>query len=430
MTLSETPPHYRRNFSALVTDFGFFGIAMAFVGPTTVVPGLLSTLGASASLIGLVATLQRAGWLLPQLISARYMANKPYKKPYILWAAGASRLLFLFLAGLLWATGARPSNLILAIFVPVFSLFWIGDGFGSLPWFDLLSKTIPPYRRGRLTSVGQVLSGLFGFLAGFAVEWILGDQGPSYPNNYASLFFIAFLMLAVSFVAISLIIERKGVSARVMPTWREYLPQLWRVLNEDRAFRRYTIARQFLNLNALATPFYMTYALEALHLPAQVAGRYTSIGVVGGILAAILFGWVNEQRGTKQAIQISVFITAAIPLVAILIPLLLPDSPWLAWAYGLVFFTYNASMSSYMPAWTAYMLELAPEAERPMYVGLNNTLNGVTTLFSTLGGLILYWTDNNYILLFILTTVGTLATYPLAASLPEPRGEVDTSRGR
>ncbi len=68
---------YRRNFWCLALDFGFFGLGMAFLGPTTVLPGFLTALGASSAVIGFISTLQRAGWLLPQLLAARYLADKP-----------------------------------------------------------------------------------------------------------------------------------------------------------------------------------------------------------------------------------------------------------------------------------------------------------------------------------------------------------------
>ncbi|HOT93465.1 MAG TPA: MFS transporter [Anaerolineae bacterium] len=414
------PSNYRRNFRCLVTDFAAFGIAMAFFSPSTVIPSFLTELGASNATIGLMSTLQRACWLLPQLIIARYMANKPYKKPAILWAAGSGRSLLLFLAGLVWATGARPPKLITVLVAILVSAFWIGDGLSSLSWFDLFSKVIPANRRGRLISTGQVLSGLFSFLAGFAVEWILSDRGLPYPSNFALLFLIAFGLLAVSFIAISLIIEPPGVTEGATPSWREYLPQLWRILKTDHTFRNYTIARQLFNLSNLAGPFYMTYALDVLALPAHVAGRYTSIGVVGGILAALFFGWINEKRGTKSTLLYSIGVTALIPALALAVPGLFGGSG-LGWAYGLVFFASNASMSSFMPGWTAYVLELAPEAERPAYVGLNNTINGISTLFSTLGGLILQWTGNNYGLLFVITIFATLSALPLSLRLRDPR---------
>lgn len=423
MAVTKMPPHYRRNFWSLAADFGFFGIAMAFFSPNTIIPSFLTELGASSATIGLMTTLQRACWLLPQLFAARYMANKPYKKPAVMWAAGIGRSLLLFLAGLVWATGARPPGLIIVLVTLIISAFWIGDGLASLSWFDLFSKTIPAGRRGRLISVGQVSSGIFSFLAGFAVEWILSDRGLPYPNNYAAMFLIAFGMLAMSYSAIARIVEPPGVTAGDTPRWRDYLPQLWRILKTDHAFRNYTIARQLFNLSNLAGPFYMTYALDKLALPAQVAGRYTSIGVVGGILAAIFFGWVNERQGTKKTLVYSIGVTALIPALALAIPRLFSGAG-LGWAYGMVFFALNASMSSFMPGWTAYLLELAPEAERPAYVGLNNTINGVSTLFATLGGLILQWTGSNYGLLFIITALGTLTALPLSWRIPDPREQV------
>ena len=414
------PQNYRRNFWCLAADFAAFGIAMAFFSPSTVIPSFLTELGASSATIGLMSTLQRACWLLPQLFAARYMANKRYKKPAVLWAAGIGRSLLLFLAGLVWATGARPPELIIVLVALIVSAFWVGDGLGSLSWFDLFSKAIPANRRGRLISTGQVLSGLFSFLAGFAVEWILSDRGLPYPNNFALLFLIAFGMLAISFTAISFLVEAPGVMDGATPSWGEYLPQLWRIIKTDHAFRNYTVARQLFNLSGLAGPFFMTYALDVLHLPSQVAGRYTSIGVVGGILAAVFFGWMNEKRGTKRTLFYSIGVTALIPALALVIPQLFGGTA-LGWAYGLVFFASSASMSSFMPGWVAYVLELAPEAERPAYVGLNNTINGISTLFSTLGGLILQWSGNNYGLLFTITALGTLTALPLSLRIPDPR---------
>jgi MFS family permease len=93
----------------------------------------------------------------------------------------------------------------------------------------------------------------------------------------------------------------------------------------------------------------------------------------------------------------------------------------LAWGYGLVFLFMSVSMSSMMPGWMGYVLEHAPERERPVYVGLTNTLNGIATLFATVGGLILQWTGDNYALLFGSTLAGLLFAWPLPFTLPEPR---------
>jgi MFS family permease len=111
-----------------------------------------------------------------------------------------------------------------------------------------------------------------------------------------------------------------------------------------------------------------------------------------------------------------------VPVLALAIPwVLAPSEAALAWGYGLVFFAMSATMSSMMPGWMNFVLEHAPELDRPKYVGLTNTLNGVTTLFSTLGGLILAWTNDNYVVLFVLTLAGLSLVWPLALRLKDPR---------
>jgi MFS family permease len=107
--------------------------------------------------------------------------------------------------------------------------------------------------------------------------------------------------------------------------------------------------------------------------------------------------------------------------MALLTPRIFSDPSILAWGYGLVFLTYNVAIASFMPSWIAYILELAPEAERPIYVGMTNTFNSVSALVSTVGGLILQWTHQNYVLLFTMAALGTLAALPVLQTLPKIR---------
>ena len=92
MTEPVLPKHYRRNFWCLVLDFALFGAGLAFMGQSTVIPGFLTALGATSATIGLMSSLQSASWLLPQLFAARYLADKPRQRPYILAPAAVGRL--------------------------------------------------------------------------------------------------------------------------------------------------------------------------------------------------------------------------------------------------------------------------------------------------------------------------------------------------
>jgi hypothetical protein len=70
-----------------------------------------------------------------------------------------------------------------------------------------------------------------------------------------------------------------------------------------------------------------------------------------------------------------------------------------------------------------FLLELVSESERPLYLGLSNTLTGVVVLISGLGGLVvdLFSFAGLFILVLGLCTVA----YVLATKLPETRGEAN-----
>jgi MFS family permease len=66
-----------------------------------------------------------------------------------------------------------------------------------------------------------------------------------------------------------------------------------------------------------------------------------------------------------------------------------------------------------------FLTELVPDAERPIYLGLANTLSGVVTLLSVLGGLLVDWLG--FAGLFAAALVLCLVGLALTAGLPEPR---------
>jgi MFS family permease len=65
------------------------------------------------------------------------------------------------------------------------------------------------------------------------------------------------------------------------------------------------------------------------------------------------------------------------------------------------------------------LAELVSEAERPIYLGMTNTLMGVFTLLSVLGGLLVDWLG--YAGLFAAALVLCVMGLVLTAGLPEPR---------
>jgi len=413
-------PHYWQNFVCFVLDYVFFGVGLAFIGQTTVLPSFVSQLTDSAPLIGLASTVQTGAWLLPQLIAASYLADKDRKKPYILLPAALGRPVFWLFAGVLFLAGDRAPTLILGLFFVSLAIFMGTDALASVAWFDVLSKAIPPTRRGRLIGTGQVLSGLLTVGAGAVVNALLGPQGPPFPHNYALLFFLAGMAFFASWLAISFLREPVKPTQNERLPWNTFLPKLLTVLREDRAFSLVTALRFLTGLSGMATPFYVVYATKELHFSAEAIGLFISSQVAGGILAGFVLGYLNERSGSKIVIQCSTILAIASPFLALLMrPIGYLAGASTVYVYSLIFLAIGALNSSYMSGFMNFVLELAPSEERATYIALTNTLCGVLLVVPFLGGWLLQATS--YPVLYAVTAGGVSFALLLTFRLEEPR---------
>lgn len=412
--------HYRRNFVCFVLDYVFFGTGLAFVSQTTVLPSFVSQLTDSAPLIGLASTIMTGAWLLPQLIAASYLADKERKKPYLMLPAAIGRPVFLLLAGVLFLAGDRSPTLILGLFFIGLAVFMGTDALAAVAWFDILSKAIPPTRRGRLIGTGQVLSGLLTVGVGAVVNALLGPQGPPFPNNYALLFFLAGLSFLGSLSVLVFLREPVKPTQTERLSWNAFLPKLLTVLRENRSFSLVTALRLLMGLHGMALPFYVVYATEGLHLGIEAIGLFLSAQVIGGILAGFVWGYLNERSGSKIVIQCSTVMALASPLLALLMgPIGHLAEASTIYVYSLVFVAIGALNSSYMPGFINFVLELAPSEERATYIALTNTLCGVLLLVPFLGGWLLQATS--YPVLFAVAAGGVVLGLVLSFRLEEPR---------
>jgi len=412
--------HYRRNFICFVLDYVFFGVGMAFVSQTTVLPSFISQLTDSAPLIGLASTIQTGAWLLPQLIAASHLADKDRKKPYLLLSAALGRSIFWSFSGILFLIGDRSPALILGLFLVALTIFMGTDALAAVAWFDILSEAIPAARRGRLFGIGQVVSGLLAVGVGAVVNALLGPHGPPFPNNYVPLFFLAGLSFLASWIAVSFLHEPARSTQAEKLSWNDFLPKLLTVLRENHTFSLITALRLLTGLSGMASPFYVIYATEGLHLGAEAVGLFLSSQVVGSILAGFVWGYLNERSGSKIVIQCSTILALASPLLALLIrPLDNLAGTSAVYVYSLIFLAIGALNSSYLPGFINFVLELAPPEERATYIALTNTLCGVLMLAPFFGGWILQTTS--YSVLFAFTAGGIVLGLALTFRLEEPR---------
>jgi MFS family permease len=406
---------------AYIGDYLFFGVGMSFASQVTVLPSLVRSLSNSALLVGLVSAIATGGWLIPQLFTANLIAGRARLKAAVLVPAVVGRALFLLLppALLLLAPG-RPGAA-LAVFFAVHLVFWVLDGVTSVSWLDLMGRLLSPPERARLIGSGMAGSGVLGIGVGLVVTVVLASPRLAFPANYALLLACAGAAWVVSAVSFFFVREPPHAAEGHPLPWPDYFRRLFGVFRGDHDFRRVVVAQLVLGACGLAMPYYVLFGLDRLGFPQSSIGAFTSFQVAGGIAAALGMGRLAERRGSRSVMRLWGVLTVLTPLAALAFPALAAAMPVAAapFAYGAVFLVLGAQGSASMNGFISWVMEYAPVAQRPMYIGFANALSGTSLVMPIIGGLLLTWAG--YPLLFAAAAAAALAGLLLTLRIAEPR---------
>ncbi len=395
---------------------------MSFFSATTVLPSFISTLTNSEIVVGLASGLNTGAWLLPQLAVASIAARLPRKKPLLVTGAWVARPIFLFLAlATLFFAQNRPT-LTLGVLLAVITIYNIFDAMTSIAWFDLLGRLIPPTRRGRVLGLSQVIGGIGGIGAGLVVRFVLSERSPwAYPANYAVLFTLTAIGLSIGAVALSLIREPRSATAdRQVPSLREVVASLPRILVHDHAFRKLVVVRWMYGFVTVANAFYILYATKHLGLAPDVAGLFISAQVVGMLMAGLVTSTLQDRYGPLIHIRTMIATSTLPPILALLLgPLAVVLGKAVLYPYLVVNFFLGLYTSLFGMPFVNWILEYVEEARRPLYVGMINTLGAVAMIAPALGGWIAR--SVSYPAVFGLSIIFSIAALIVSLGLPNTR---------
>jgi len=407
---------HRRNWLGFLMDYVFFSIGLTFAGLNTTLPAFAGRLTDNPILIGLVGALWQGGWLLPQIFAANYLSTAPRKMPTILTFAWIGRPVFLVFGVFLFLFGSTwPGIILIGIYLSSF-FFSFTDSIAGVAWFDLLGKAFSHRERGRLIGASQAISGILSIGAGGIIGWVLQSSGLAFPENYALILSLAAVCFLISLGGIYLIREPLEPVAAERQKMIEYLPGLVRLIRRDRTFLRVNASRLLIGLCGLASPFFAVYAIKELGMAEANVGWFAIAQTVGSALAGLLFGWIADRKGSHVVIRIvgGVYLLAPCFVIA-------AGMPGGGGALSIVlmamaFLLLGLGDGSIMLGFINYVLEIAPPEQRPIYIGLTNTLAGVIVLFPFIGGALADW--GGYRIVFALAAAGIAIGWIVGASLP------------
>jgi MFS family permease len=395
---------------------------MSFISATTVLPSFVAMLTNSEVLIGLSSSLMSGGWLLPQLFIASAVARLPHKRPLMVRAAWISRPLLLMLALIIWLFGkTAPTFTLVVTLIGVF-IFSAGDAMVGLPWLDLMARTIPQRRRGRTMGISQIVGGLGGVGAGMIVRRVLSKESPwGFPANYALLFATCGIFLLISAIAVTSIREPDSPSlTKQVPSMQKVLASLPRILLSDRPFLRLVLTRLLVGFVGLATAFYVLHATRNLGFGVEAVGLFVSVQVIVLVIAGLMTGVIQDRWGPLAHIRAAIGLSILPPLLALgAAPLLGVLGKGVLYYYLLVYLFLGIYVGASSWPFFTWIMEHAPEAQRPLYIGLINTLSAIVMFASALGGVIV--NAFSFQAAFVTAAFVAIAAYALSLSLPDTR---------
>jgi hypothetical protein len=383
LTLLPTlPPHiHRRNFTLGVANGTLIRLFDTLAHPSLVLTWFVAQLGASPLIIGLLVPIANGGWFLPQLL----MSGAVHRMPRKMWLYRVASLvrvaLWAIMVALVFVVGSGYPRVLLVLFLLLYSAFCFGAGVSGLPWLEVIAKAVPARRRGPFFAWRDFTGGLLAIGGSLLVRYVLDERyGPSFPYNFGWLLLLGGVAAALAYLSFSLIVEPLEEAIGSAPRSNS-LRAAWTVAGRDRNSRLFVLVRVVALSSTICTPFYTLFAHERLGAPVAMAGTYVGAFTLALIGSTLLWGRISERFGNRIVVWWCGLLAIPAPLLTLLL-----GSRMSYAAFTAVFALLGVVQTGTDIGFLSLGFDLAPAAERPLYLGLLNTVLGVVSFALVVGG--------------------------------------------
>jgi MFS family permease len=363
------------NFFLIVLSNSLTKLGDALSNPKTVLAWLMGYLNAPVSLIGFLVPIRESGSLLPQLVIASYVRQRPIRK--WVWVTG-SVLQCISLAGIGLAALMLEGRAAGWIIISLLILFSLSRGLCSVASKDVIGKTIPKTRRGRLNGYSTAVSGILVILAGIFI--MIRSKNSTGIEFYAFLIFFAAILWILGAVVYARIKELPGETSGGGNAFKEALARL-NLLRTDKPFRHFVMARSLLLCSALTAPFYVILAQENLGKEAYLLGLFVLANGLASSVSAPVWGRMADVS-SKGVMVKGAMITALLGIFVFSLVTWAPPIREASWLYPAAFFILGIAHSGVRLGRKTYIIDMAGGNKRTDYVAVSNTVIGFVLLLT------------------------------------------------
>ncbi|WP_110180733.1 MFS transporter [Nocardioides solisilvae] len=411
-TLADLDPavrdHVGRNGLRQVAADALQNVGDQVVNAKTVLPWLLSALGAPGVLLGLLVPIRESGSMLPQAALAPWVAAHRHRRG--IWVAGAAGQALAVAAMALLALVAEGWVAGVGI-VAALAVFATARALNSLAGKDVLGRTVPKGQRGQVNGLVTVVSGVVAITLGLALRAFGGDD-TGLPVLVALLAGAA-LAWALAGAVFSRVVE--PAEEPVEPGDDGWARRAVEVLRGDADLRRFVLVRALLLVSALSPPFVVAVAVAEGGAGLGGLGPFVIAQGVAGLVGGRLFGR-QADRSSRRLLVVGALLSSGVVLAFLGLLRVDPVREW-SLLYPATYLLLAFVHTGVRVARKTYVVDMAGDARRTEYVAVSNTAIGVLLLVAGALSGALSALGNDVALLFLagLGLVGVL----VARTLPE-----------
>ncbi|MHC9511461.1 MFS transporter [Kangiella sp. M94] len=404
--------HQPKNVVTHVISLTSTKVADGLIDPKLILSWLLSVLGASSFMIGLLVPIREAGALLPQLFTAGALRRLPQRK--WAWAAGS------FVQGAC-AVGMAMSALFLApevagwTILSLLAVLAVARSVCSVSYKDVLGKTVSKSMRGRTTGLAASIAA--GAVIAYAL--LLSSGWLERQSLVLGGLLVAGALWIFASVLFTSLAEEKGATeggGNPLTVARENLS----LLIKDRQLVRFIAVRGLLIATALAPPFMVTLIGES-----AVANGLSGLGslvfasALASLLSSYVWGHLSDRSSRRVLIYSGLFAAVALALTALF--------DWQGWLHKSIvlpalLFILMIAYHGVRLGRSTHLVDMADADNRAAYTALSNTIIGLLLLAGSVFSVIAEYFGLHAVMI-VMTLMCLLSSW-IALGLNEVQEEV------
>ena len=343
--------------------------------PKTVLAWVMNYVSSPVYLISFIVPIRESGSMIPQIFLTKYI--KRYKTRKYLWVVG-SILQFLSITGIGLVALSFEGNLAGWLIIFLLIIFSLSRSICSVASKDVLGKTIPKTRRGKLKGYTASFSGILALLAGLFIFYKTKEDTTIF--FYGSILFFAAVMWLVAALVYGLIKEFPNKERKNEDHVKSFYNKI-SIVKKDRAFRNFVITRSLLLCSALTAPYYIVLAQKFLGKQNYILGLFIIANGIAAIVSAPFWGRMAD-KSRKKVMSIAALITSILGILFFSVIELMPGLREATWLYPLAFFILGIAHSGVRLGRKTYIVDMASGDKRTEYVAVSNTIIGFILLIT------------------------------------------------